>query len=409
MAVEVLYVHHNGAMSGSAISLRNLLLALDRNTYHPRVLLASDGPARQLYESLGIPVDVTSISAFWTSPGSYWYSRGFYENFKAIIPNRALERYLKELKPDLVHINDKAMLSAGIEARRLGLPVIWHLRSSYFPSHSRFQAWLSARIIRRTADRLIAISEDEVDGFQDLPQLQIIYNSVDLKQSDNALRRRVEVRKEFGFKPDQVVIGTVSTSIGEIRGTWDFLRAAGLAKRLIPERDLRFVIVAAIPEHTLKRKGLRERLGLTHAIHPEDQAWQLAREGDISSQLTLTGFRKDSLDLMAAMDIMVVCNRHGVLGRMPFEAMSVGCPVVARSGHSGRSQVVRNGETALIVPLGDLQALAEAIVRLVRNPELRRKMGERGRLYSQDHFDPQRNARKVEQAYQELLAETKGS
>jgi glycosyltransferase involved in cell wall biosynthesis len=129
----------------------------------------------------------------------------------------------------------------------------------------------------------------------------------------------------------------------------------------------------------------------------------LAQQYGISEHLILTGFRSDALAVIAACDILVVCNHHGVLGRPPLEAMAVGRPVVAWEGHSGRSSIVSEGETGLLAPRGDVPALGQLVFRLIEDADLREKMGKRGMQHAHQHFDPQCNARKVEHIYENVL------
>lgn len=385
-SISVLYLHQDGQLTGSAISLRNLLQGLDRERYQPRVLLAREGPARKLYEALDIPVDMIPIRGMWTFPGPRFPKLDYFRNWMALFPNLKLRAYLQNLKPTLVHINDKTLLPAGWTAHDLGLPIVWHLRSSYTVSNSRLHAKLSCNLIRRTADQLIAISEDETDGFEDFSNLSIIYNSVDFKQVAEATQHIPKIHTELGLDKDEILVGTVSTAINEIRGSWDFIEAAGRLQSLLPEKVLRFVIVAKI----LKPET-------------EAEAWARAERAGIRDRLTLTGFRSDALSLMAAMDVVILCNRHGVLGRMPFEAMALGRPMVVTAGHSGRSQVVVNGETALVVPPADSEQLAMTTKKLIELPELGQRLGKNGVIYARQHFDPKKNAQAVMKIYDEIL------
>lgn len=395
MPSSILFAHHDGSLSGSGRSLRNLLASLDRSQFAPRVLLTQDGPVRDLYEDLGIPVDVVPAFRFGTFPGPQPYKLSWLLNWRAFLPNPALSRYLKEQDWDVLHINDKAAIAVGLAARSIHKPVVWHIRSSYFPTASRLNARISARAIRSIADHIIAISEDEVDGFEDFEPKTIIYNSVDFEKAARAAAMRENTRRALGLQENSLLVGQVSTSIGAVRGTWDFLRACGRVNAALQNPALRFMVVAAIPN----RENFKP-----NEPHPLDVAWQIARDENIADQLTFTGFRQDALDLMAAMDVIVVCNRHGVLGRMPFEAMACGRPLVATAGHSGQSRVVVDGETALLVPPAEPGGIAAAVCRLLQEPALAERIAQQGLVYARNNFDPDKNTRKVEEIYKRLLA-----
>lgn len=383
---NILYVHQDGLLTGSAFSLRNLLLGLDRNRFSPRVLLAQEGPARKLYEAMNIPVDMIPIYGMWTFPGPHFPKPDYFRNWLALLPHPQLMEYLKSKRPALVHVNDKAILPAGVTARQLGIPVVWHIRGSYATSNSLLQAKISCAIIRRTADHLIAISEDETDGFEDLPNLSVIYNSVDFEQVVHASQQANRIRAELDIQPDEKLIGTVSTVVNENRGSWDFIHAAGLLQKQFPDARLRFVIVAGITNPGL-----------------EADAWKRAEESGVEKQLILTGFRKNALSIMTAMDVVTICTRRGVLGRMPFEAMALGRPLVVTAGHSGKSRVVLDGQTALVVPPANPEAIAKGIAELLRNPGLGKHLSQQGKIYAREHFDPHKNAQAVMKIYDNLL------
>jgi len=393
---KILYAQHDANLSGSTISLGNVLATLDRKQFTPRVLLAQDGPAREYYQSLNVKVDVIPSKSFGTFPGPKPYTVSWLLNWRAFTPNPHLSSYLKSTHWDLLHINDKAFISAGLEGRNLHKPILWHLRSSYYPTSSRLNAKASCRTIRIIADKSIAISEDEIDGFEDFEPKEIIYNSVDMNEIDRAIASRDVTRRDLGLKDGDILVGQVSTTIGEVRGTWDFLHACGSIYRSLSHPGLKFINVAAIPDRVNYASGV---------IHPIDQAWQIAREENIDDRITFTGYRSDALNLMAAMDVVVVCNRHGVLGRMPFEAMACGRPLVVTAGHSGKSKVVIDRETALVVHPKDPDSIAAAVCELVNDANLRQTLATYGYEYAREHFDPVKNTTLIENIYRNMLGE----
>jgi glycosyltransferase involved in cell wall biosynthesis len=398
---KVLYVHHDGKVTGSAISLRNLVSALDRDRYLPHILMGGEGNARFLFEQLGIRVDVIPFPFFATAPGPRWYQPDAWRQYRALFPNIALETFIKDADPDLVHINDKASFSAGLAARRLGKPIVQHLRSSYTNTRLPWNAWVSRMMIRKYARQVIAISEDETDGFEDFTHLDVIYNSVDLQAAASAEEARDKVRRELGLESTCAAICMVG-ALSEQKGAWDFIRAAGLVAKEWPE--VKFLIVSSIPERATWKPGLGSQLRLNYTRYPMDQAMEIARQNNILDKLVFTGYRPDVLNLMAAQDVVVACYRLPAIGRPALEAMSVGRPVITNAGYSGRSKVVINGFNGLTVPGGDVQALANAMIYLARNSDLRHELGQRGRLYAREHFDPQKNGLAVMKIYDELLA-----
>ena len=87
---------------------------------------------------------------------------------------------------------------------------------------------------------------------------------------------------------------------------------------------------------------------------------------------------------MAASDVIVMPSRGECFGRVTLEAMSLGRPLVA-SRVGGLQDAVVDGETGLLVPVGDAHALAEALASLARDPERLKRMGEAARARFESH------------------------
>ena len=123
---------------------------------------------------------------------------------------------------------------------------------------------------------------------------------------------------------------------------------------------------------------------------------------DLTAHVCLTGFRDDVLPLMQSFEIFVFPSYAEGLGTAMLDAMALGKPVVAaRSG--GISEVVQDGQTGLLVPPGDPQALAEALWYLLQHPEQAQAMGVAGRQRVERYFTVERMARTTLQMYQQVL------
>jgi glycosyltransferase involved in cell wall biosynthesis len=84
------------------------------------------------------------------------------------------------------------------------------------------------------------------------------------------------------------------------------------------------------------------------------------------------------------------------------EGMAAGLPVVASDG-GGAREIIENGKTGLLVPMGDARALAHALAQLLTTPELARGLATAGRLHVLQHFTVEQSARRSEALYRSLL------
>jgi glycosyltransferase involved in cell wall biosynthesis len=134
----------------------------------------------------------------------------------------------------------------------------------------------------------------------------------------------------------------------------------------------------------------------------------LVEELGIGSIAEFVGFVEDVSSIMIETDIAV----HSAVDPEPFgrtnpEAMMCGAAVIATEG-GGTSESVIHGETGLLVPRGDVDAMANALNLLIDNTELRTRLANRGREFALERFAVETIVQKVYEIYQELLENPRG-
>jgi glycosyltransferase involved in cell wall biosynthesis len=115
------------------------------------------------------------------------------------------------------------------------------------------------------------------------------------------------------------------------------------------------------------------------------------------------GVRDDIGDLLAAADVVVLPSRREGLGNAALEAMGAGRAVVA-SAVGGLGEAVVDGRTGLLVPAEDAPALAAALERVVRDPDLRNRLAAEGPRRIAEGFLPEQMVSAYERLYQDVLA-----
>ena len=127
-----------------------------------------------------------------------------------------------------------------------------------------------------------------------------------------------------------------------------------------------------------------------------------AKSLDLKDKVIFSGFRQDMPEVYAAIDIFVLPSLQEACARVLLEAMASGKPVIATS-LGGNPEIVVDEVTGILVPAKDARALAQAMLRLIREPDTARQMGEAGRKRSQECFTIAENLVKIEFIYGELL------
>jgi glycosyltransferase involved in cell wall biosynthesis len=170
------------------------------------------------------------------------------------------------------------------------------------------------------------------------------------------------------------------------KGQHIFIQAAKLVNKRFPQA--RFVIIGA---------------ALFGEQQYEKEVRQLPQELGVEQIVEFAGFCKDVNLALGNLDLVVHASTKGEpFGQVIIEGMAAGKPVVATNG-GGVPEIVEDGETGLLVPMGDATAMAEAICQILETPERARAMGRKGRERVAAHFTMDQTARRVEAVYEEMF------
>jgi glycosyltransferase involved in cell wall biosynthesis len=167
------------------------------------------------------------------------------------------------------------------------------------------------------------------------------------------------------------------------KGHCYFLEAAFLISRKFSE--VKFLVVG------------EDFVGGRYRRQLEDLSFKLG----LSDKVVFTGFRQDIPEILGSLEILVLTSLKEPFGRVLIEAMACAKPVVATNA-GGVPEIVREGETGLLVPMRDPEALARSIKLLLNNKEKAKEMGEKGRRRVEENFTIEAHVKKVESLYQVL-------
>jgi glycosyltransferase involved in cell wall biosynthesis len=244
---------------------------------------------------------------------------------------------------------------------------------------------LDRRLIAAGSDAFLAVSAEdrrrmiEVEHI-DPEEVTLLPNGIDpLPPADGA-----RVRAEAGIPANAPAIGTVAVLREEKQL---HLLIEAVADLVGEHPELRLLIAGAGPQHDALQ-ALAERLG-------------------VARNVLLLGPRGDVPDILAAVDVAVVCSRFEGSPLSVLEYMDAGLPVVA-SRVGGLPDLVEDRVNGLLAEPGDPHSLAAAIGELLADPELRRTLGERGRERRRAEFDFERMLRRLEGMYEELAGAAEG-
>jgi lipopolysaccharide/colanic/teichoic acid biosynthesis glycosyltransferase/glycosyltransferase involved in cell wall biosynthesis len=304
----------------------------------------------------------------------------------------ALYRLMRAERPQIVHTHTaKAGFLGRLAARLAGVPLVLHtyhghvLHGYYGPLKTRLLRGLE-RALAPMTDRIIAVSEQvKADlvgyGIARPAKISVIRLGFDLEPFLNSETHRGTLRGELGLDNGARLVGIVGR-IFPIKNHRLFLEAAALVAG--KEASARFVVVG---------DGI---------LRPEME--EHARRLGIGDRVVFTGWRHDLPRIYPDLDVLVVSSKNEGTPVSAIEAMASGCPVVAtRVG--GLPDLIDEGTTGSLVPPEDAPALADAILRMLRNRDAARRMGQAARAQVSEQFRVERLICDLEGLYTELLAE----
>jgi glycosyltransferase involved in cell wall biosynthesis len=167
---------------------------------------------------------------------------------------------------------------------------------------------------------------------------------------------RENARRRLNLPPHARIVGNAGWLI--TRKRWDvFLDVAALVLQSEPQTI--FLAAGDGPESAALRQKA-ETLG-------------------IAKNVLWLGWQKDLTDFYHAIDLLLFNSDWDALGRTPLEAMSYGIPVVASILHGGAKEIIEDDSIGILLPSHDVAALAQGVLRLLREPEMAIVMGARGR------------------------------
>jgi len=387
MPARIVYVDHATDIGGAEKSLLDILARLDRARFEPTLLCSQDAewlepepPAGVVVERVFAPGGVLGRKRDQLSGGLFASKRDLAAATKPVID---LWLRFRRLGPDIVHTNTlKTHLLAGAAAHQARRRLVWHLRD-ILPEGDALR-WLlrAARVFR---PRIIAISEAVKRSLRGAYEdVRVIYNGTDLS-SFRPAENRDAIRQSLGLGPEEIAICIVGR-LTPWKGHRELLRAFSRVAGEQPHVRLLVVGEIAFWEDTY-----------------EAELGKLSAALGIATRVSWLGFRRDVPDILGAADIFALPSHDEPFGRAIVEAMACETPVVATQS-GGVPEIVVDGETGLLVSVGDEEELAAALRRLVSSAELRRGMGRSARARALSLFDVTRTVSQVEALYGEMLA-----
>lgn len=339
MQRRILFVNNVGQIGGAEQSLLTLLGGLDRQQWQTQLICPPASALGQRAQRLGITtIPLPLVDSAQQAPLRYF---------------RALWQFVqvaRAWRPHLIHGNGVRSVLYGVPTGKiLRIPTIVHIRDIELPPS------LITKTLIKLADRQIAISHAVKATLQHHKverSCVVVYNGVNIGQFHTITHeQREQFRMRYQIPPAGCVISLIGRLL-PLKGHETFITAAGTLRHL---PHLYWLVVGEEWNHS---QGFRQQLVT------------LAHQCEIADRVFFTGWQDEIGIALAASDIVVLpSHKLEAFGRVVIEAMAAKRPVVA-SRVGGISEIIRDGQTGLLVPPGDAGALAKQIERLASDATL---------------------------------------
>ena len=362
---------YTGIGGGESLQL-NLMRALDQTRLRLHLLTPRSGAFPEAAAQLGVKTHVLAYRGTST-----FFVPGIWTLFPIVA---RLRDFLRREQIGAILSDYHSLPFVVPAAKSLGIPVVWNAMGWWFPIHRWQRAFFRQRL-----SRIVAITGAVKEKLLGSPPVipaecvDILIPGVDTTVHQPGVDGS-PVRAKLGIGPETPLVAMVAR-FQNVKGHEFFLEAACHILSAIPEA--RFAVAgenvfAVSKDETYKRHIL-----------------QIANDDPLlHERVTYLGFWPDAREVLAAADVMVCSSWFESLSMVALESMAMQKPIVStRVG--GPSETVIDGVTGYLVSPRDGKAIADRVVELLRDPVLRKKMGNAGREHVSQNFSAERYAQAI--------------
>lgn len=361
---NVLFLQSSSEGYGSAKILLEVLSVFQQQGFAPQVVLTNSGPMEDALKRLEVPYHIQNLGilrrkymglgGLLNRVGKIWTAYFF------------LSKLHRKYAFEAVYSNTLAVVVGAVWAMQHQVPHFWHVHEIVKGPAPLVRGL--ATLLDRSTPFPIAVSQAVASHWQPLlkrARLEVIHNGLPYLDFINALPT---LKKELGLPDSSLLVGMVGR-INPGKGQFYFLE---LAEKLVLQFPQAHFVLAGDPFSSYESLL-------------EDLKQEIGKKG-LSGQVHYLGFREDIPEIMASLDVFVLPSvLPDSFPTVILEAMAAGKPVVATLS-GGASEMVLEGQTGFLIPIGAVDAGVLAIEKLLSTSTLRQEMGRAGQVRVQEVF-----------------------
>jgi len=372
---NVCFPYWGGPFGGSHMSSLSLIRELESScadTFRPIIVLHSEGEFAEYLQDRGIPYELLPLKKYVGQSLGLGQLPLIWQTFFPI------RQFIKEREIDIVHGNeDDVNYTWAVSTRFSRAKHVWHMRALHKASRLGFLMDLCSIVV--------CVSRFVADSIPSCGQAksEVLVDPVSFPEGISRASSRQALLRELGASEDTLLVCFVGNFL-EGKRPDIFVKAAARMVELQSGRILLFLLFGD------DREGR------------QDWIRAMAAELGIEDKVRFMGFRFDIDSCIKACDLALTPAVNEGLGRLVIEPMVLGVPVVAANS-GGIREIVRNGETGVLVTPDNPEAFATAGARLLDDAPYREKIVKAAQVESRDRFSSGKHVDRITEIYGELL------
>lgn len=380
---NILFIHQSAELYGSDKTLLLLLKNLDATKFRAVIILPNDGELKTELEKYDIKVVIAPVLKLYRK---MFTPKNIFQFLKDIKTSfRTLDVLHNEYRFDLVYSNTLAVLLGVFYSKKRNIKHLWHVHEIIV--HPQVIATLYPQILLKHSDKVVCNSFATKTNLISRCQLlesktAVIHNGIEHELLNNEL----SLKKSFGFQNHDIVI-TLVGRISRLKGHKLLLTA--FLKYLKPIQNVKLLFVGS------------PVTGQEYYLHEVEK---MIQENSLQEYVKIIPFIKNLQPIWHITDIAVMPSTEAEsFGLVAAEAMLAQKPVVA-ANHGGLTEIVVDNKTGFLVEPNNEKALADALLLLIKSPEMRCKMGNAGFNVASDKFTIQKYVAAFEDVFSKMLS-----
>ncbi len=380
----VLFVHgNNDTVAGQELSLVSRIKGLSNLWVCSKVILPGKGIFYDFLRDNGIAVNFIPLNRL-SKKNPFPFLMTFFSIFY----------YIKKNRISLIHCSGVYPTQYCLPAAKLArIPCITHVNSTIYSNYDLKSSFI------KYADAVIAVSEAAKKNIEELINHKhnnwfalfsaiakqgqhrnhfMIYDAI--HQDQNNIHNINNLKEKFNITTDTKIVGQIGQIIPR-KGIKYFILMAKIVKQSFPK--VKFMLIGDSP---------------TGYGQYNEQMQNLVLDNHLEKDVIFTGYQRDIHSFLEILDVNVLASLVEGLPRVVVEAMLMAKPNVC-TDIDGTNEVIVTGYSGLLVPPGNHELLAKAVLELLLDEEKAKLMGERGKKFVSDKFNESKHAEQLLKIY----------